>query len=70
MRDASVVRRGSRGEHQGLGKTVVVYNAAVACLLVLAWAGSASLGVFLWLDVFLHAVLALRCLANRAPIES
>ena len=24
----------------------------------------------LWLGVFLHAVLALRCLANRAPIES
>jgi hypothetical protein len=57
-------------EDQGLGNTVVFYNAAAASLLVLAWVGSASLGVVLWLGVFLHAVLALRCLANRAPIEN
>jgi len=64
-------RGGSLSEHQCLGNTAVAYNVAAACLLVLTWAGSAaSLGVVLWPGVFLHAVLALRCLANRAPVEN
>jgi hypothetical protein len=54
---------------RGLIAAMLVYNAAVAAILVLVWTNQGLSGVALWPVVLAHAVLAVWCVAALSARE-
>ena len=54
------------GAAKGLIAAMLLYNAAVAAVLALAWAGQGLSGIALWPAVLAHAALAVWCVVALA----
>jgi len=65
-----LVRQDAAGRAaRGLIAAMLVYNAAVAAILVLVWTNQGLSGVALWPVVLAHAVLAVSCVVALSARE-